>query len=111
MEFDALTPDGMAAAVGTAVERAGRGVAAAVAAREPTFAPVVGALSNAVVAIWDAFGRTAALATIHPDAAIREAARDADEALNKCGRRSSSVTMSGPRFGASRRPPRPGRSS
>lgn len=83
MEFDALTPDGMAAAVGTAVERAGRGVAAAVAAPEPTFAPVVGALSNAVVAIWDAFGRTAALATIHPDAAIREAARDADEALNK----------------------------
>jgi Zn-dependent oligopeptidase len=83
MTFDTLTPDGIGAAVRDAIERAERAVSDAVSAREPRFDDVVGRLSNAITGIWDAFGRTAALATIHPDAAIRDAARDADEALNK----------------------------
>ena len=83
MDFDRLTTDDMADTVRRAIERSERDVAAAVAAAEPTFDAIVGGLSGAVLRIWDAFGRTAALATIHPDEAIRAAARDADEALNK----------------------------
>ncbi|HET7031227.1 MAG TPA: M3 family metallopeptidase [Candidatus Limnocylindrales bacterium] len=83
MEFEELTPNAMREAVERAIEAADRRVAAAVAAPQPTYAAVVGQLGNAVLETWDAFGRTAAFATIHPDDAIRAAAREADEALNK----------------------------
>ena len=83
MELDGITPQAIRETVGAAIARANRRVAAAIAADTDAYAPVVGELGNAILEIWDAFGRTAAFATLHADDEVRAAARDAEEALNK----------------------------
>jgi Zn-dependent oligopeptidase len=83
MDLDAITPEGIRDTVRAAIARADRRVGAAIAAQSDSFSPVVGQLGNAILEIWDASGRTAAFATLHPDDAVRSGARDAEEALNK----------------------------
>ena len=83
MDFDTVTPEAVKETVDAAIERAERRVAAAIASPAPEFGPVIARLGNAVLEIWDAFGHTATLATIHADDAVRAAGREADERLNK----------------------------
>jgi Zn-dependent oligopeptidase len=83
-DFSTVTADSVAHEADAAVQRADALVARAVAAGEqPTFDTTLRNLELAGAEIAVGYGRSAFMAQVHPDAAVRDAGQAAEEKLTK----------------------------
>ena len=83
-DYGLVTPQTVAAEADAAIARADALVDRAVRSHErPTFADTLQALELAGAEISVGYGRSAFMAQVHPDAAVRDAAQEAEERITK----------------------------
>jgi Zn-dependent oligopeptidase len=78
-----LPPDEITRLTSEAIEHADHCIAAAIAIRQPSFHELFGALDDAARLVAVAYGKGAFLNLVAPDAAVRQAADDATERIEK----------------------------
>jgi len=83
-DFRDVTAESVTEAADTALAGADRLIgAAAESVREPTFAATMAPIELAIAAVGEGYGRSAFMAYVHPDAAVRDAGQAAEERITK----------------------------
>lgn len=83
-DFRTVTAESVTAATDAALAAADRLVATAAASVEsPSFTATMAPVEHAIAAVGEGYGRSAFMAYVHPDAAVRDAGQAAEERITK----------------------------